>query len=297
MSTASGQLQAATFGGTLRDLVSLTKPRITLLVVITTAGGLWLAPGSLEPWKVAVTLLATAIVVASANALNCWMERDVDRLMARTKNRPLPAGRLDARLALAFGLALGVISVPLLTLLVNPLTGLLAAIALVTYVWVYTPLKQRSWTALLVGAVPGALPPLMGWTAATGELEAPGIVLFGILFLWQLPHFIAIALFRREDYERAGMKVLPSVHGEAPARLQAVLYAGALVPVTLLLVPLGVAGTVYLVIAGGLGAAFFAMALAGLRRAAGRAWARKLFLASLVHLTVLFAALMLDSAG
>src|SRR5688572_25744505 len=199
--SAIAQPQARAFG-TVRDLVSLTKPRITLLVVITTAGGLWLAPGALSPWTVAVTLLATAIVVASANALNCWMERDSDRLMARTRNRPLPAGRLDARVALVFGVALGVASVPLFTFLVNPLTGLLAAIALVSYVWVYTPLKQKSWTALLVGAVPGALPPLMGWTAATGKLELPGLVLFAVLFVWQIPHFIAIALFRQDDYER-----------------------------------------------------------------------------------------------
>jgi protoheme IX farnesyltransferase len=190
-----------------------------------------------------------------------------------------------------------VASVPLFTFLVNPLTGLLAAIALVSYVWVYTPLKQRSWTALLVGAVPGALPPLMGWTAATGRLEVPGLVLFAVLFVWQIPHFIAIALFRREDYERAGMKVLPAVLGDRSARWHAVIWAGLLLPVTLLLVPIGVAGMVYLVVAGVLGAGFFAMALIGLRRDAGRPWARRLFLASLVHLTVLFAVLMLDAGA
>ncbi len=154
----------ASFTATLRDLVALTKPRITLMVIITTLGGLWLAPGEVPMVTILATLVATAMVVGAANTLNCWLERDSDAFMARTKNRPLPSGRLDPRWALGLGLALGAISVPVLTLVVNPLTGLLAAIALVSYVWIYTPMKQRSPAALLVGSVPGALPPLMGWT-------------------------------------------------------------------------------------------------------------------------------------
>lgn len=278
-----------------RDFVSLTKPRVTLLVLITTAGGMFLAPASPSVPLMLVMLAAMAAIVGSANALNCWLERDVDRFMKRTARRPLPSGRITARSALWFGLALGVVSVPVLTLLVNPLTGLLGATALVSYVAVYTPMKQRSPSALLVGAVPGALPPLMGWTAVTGSLDAPAIVLFGILFIWQLPHFIAIAIFRRDEYERAGMKVLPVARGMRVAKLHAVLWAGALVPVSLLLVPLGVAGTGYLVVAGALGLVFFAVSLAGLRRAARDRWARQLFFTSLVYLTVLFAALMVDA--
>jgi heme o synthase len=280
---------------TVRDLVSLTKPRITLLVLITTAGGMWLAP-SAPSWSLAmVMLLATGAVVGSANALNCWLERDIDRHMRRTAGRPLPAGRLDPRLALAFGLVLGVVSVPVLALMVNPLTGLLGAAALVSYVAVYTPLKQRTPAALLVGAVPGALPPLMGWTAAMGTIDAPAVVLFGILFLWQLPHFLAIALFRSDEYTRAGLKVLPAVRGERVAKLHLVLYAGALVPVSLLLVPLGVAGPAYLTVAAVAGAGFFAASLLGLRAAAGGRWARGVFIVSLVYLTALFAALLVDA--
>jgi len=281
----------------LRDLVALTKPRITLMVIITTAGGIWLAPSSLPWWSVLLTLLATAMVVGSANTLNCWLERDVDKHMARTKRRPLPAGRMEAKHALWLGVALGAVSVPVLTLVANPLTGLLAAVALVSYVMIYTPMKQRSPAALLVGSVPGALPPLMGWTAATDELAMPGIVLFGILFVWQLPHFLAISIFRQNEYTKAGIKVLPAVRGNAVAKRHAALWAGALVPVSLLLVPLGIAGTIYLVAAGVLGLGFFAWSLAGLRAEAGNRWARKLFLASLVYLPLLFAALAIDVAS
>ncbi len=290
----------ASITANLRDLVALTKPRITLMVIITTAGGLWLAQGHLDrttSWlTIIATLLATAMVVGAANTLNCCLERDVDQHMARTKLRPLPAGRIDPRWALGLGLALGAISVPILTMVVNPLTGLLAAVALVSYVWVYTPLKQKSPIALIVGSVPGALPPLMGWTAATGELAAPGIVLFGILFLWQLPHFLAISIFRQNEYTRAGIKVMPAVQGNAATKRHAALYAGALVPVSLMLVPLGIAGTVYLAAAAVLGAGFFAWAMWGLRADAGNKWARQLFLASLVYLPLLFAALALDVA-
>jgi len=279
---------------TARDLVSLTKPRITLMVVVTTAGGIWLAPASLGLVQTLLTLLATAMVVGAANTLNCWLERDVDKHMARTKRRPLPDGRLAAKYALALGLALDALSVPILVVVANPLTGLLAAVALVSYVWIYTPLKQRSWVALLVGAVPGALPPLMGWTAATNELATPGIVLFGILFLWQIPHFLAISMFRKHEYTAAGIQTLPASRGDGVAKWHAVLYTGALVPVSLLLVPLGIAGEIYLVVAGALGAGFLAWALVGLRKEAGNRWARKLFLASLVYLPLLFAALAVD---
>jgi protoheme IX farnesyltransferase len=294
MTTAA---RPASFTATMRDLVALTKPRITLMVLITTLGGLWLAPEDVSWMTLCATLVATAMVVGAANTLNCWLERDIDRHMARTKNRPLPGGRLQARHALWLGLSLGAISVPVLTVLVNPLTGLLAAVALVSYVWIYTPLKQRSPIALIVGAVPGALPPLMGWTAATGELSAPGIVLFGILFLWQLPHFLAISIFREREYTNAGIKVMPAVRGLERTKLHAVLYAGALVPVSLLLVPLGIAGWMYLGVATVLGLVFLAWAIVGLRKEAGNRWARQLFVASLIYLPLLFAALAVDVAA
>lgn len=291
------QGDARSVRGVVRDLVALTKPRITFMVVVTTAGGLWLAPGHVSPMLAMWAILGTALVVSSANALNCWMERDVDRHMARTKNRPLPAGRMIPEVALTFGLALGAISVPMLAVLVNPLTALLAAIALLSYVWVYTPMKQRSPKALLIGSIPGAMPPLMGWTAATGNLEAPGLVLFGILFLWQLPHFLAISVFRQNEYAKAGIKVLPSVRGNAVTKIHAIAYAGALVPVSLLLVPLGIAGNLYLVVMGIAGAVFAAMCVAGLRSTENdNRWARGVFIASLVYLPLLFAALAVDVA-
>lgn len=279
----------------LGDLVSLTKPRVTALVLATAGVGLWLAPQRVSLWTALSMLVATTAIVGSANALNCWLERDIDRFMSRTKRRPLPAGRLDPQLALAFGLMLGVLSVPVLVFLVNPLTGLLGALALVSYVWVYTPLKQRSPKALLVGAVPGALPPLMGWTAATGSLDAPGIALFAVLFFWQLPHFIAISMYRQREYSNAGLKVLPAVRGERVAKLHAILYAAALMPATLWLVSLDVAGSVYLVSATVLGAVFLGATLLGLRRAAGNRWARRVFVVSLFYLPLLLAALVVDA--
>lgn len=288
-------VSTAVSAGSLRDFVALTKPRITTMVVVTAAGGMWLAPTHHTPFYFILTLLATATVVSAANVFNCWIERESDREMTRTSYRPLPAGRISPTSALAFGFVLAIISVPVLTIGVNPLTGFLGALALILYVCVYTPMKQRSWTALLVGAVPGALPPLMGWTAATGKLEAPGLVLFGIMFLWQVPHFIAISIFRREEYERAGIVVLPSVIGDRAATVHAIIYAAALLPVTLLLAPLGVAGKPYLVAATVLGLVFLGTALLGLRPSAGHKWARKLFYVSLLYVTFLFAALSLDA--
>jgi protoheme IX farnesyltransferase len=279
---------------TIRDVVSLAKPRITLMVLITTAGGLLLA-GGVTPLKAFYTLLGTALVVGSANTLNCWLERDSDRLMARTKNRPLPAGRMAPSVALAFGLALGGISIPMLALGVNQLTGLLAALALVSYVAVYTPLKQKTPAALLIGSVPGALPPLIGWTAATGKLEWAGIALFGVLFFWQLPHFIAIAIFREEEYVRAGIKVLPAVRGLRVAKVHALVHSVLLLAVTVSLGPLQVAGAPYLIVAALLGVAMIVIAVRGFSPGASHKWARQLFAASLVYLPLLFSALAVDA--
>jgi protoheme IX farnesyltransferase len=190
---------------------------------------------------------------------------------------------------------LGALAIPLLTLAVNALTGALAAIALFSYVAVYTPMKQKSPAALLVGSVPGALPPLIGWTAATGRLEWAGLVLFGILFFWQLPHFIAIAIFRQDEYVRAGIKVLPAVRGLRVAKVHAVVHSLLLLAVTLLLVPLHVAGTLYLVTALVLGGGMVAMSVRGLSPEAGSKWARQLFAASLIYLPLLFVALAFDA--
>jgi len=279
----------------LRDLISLAKPRITLMVLVTAAGGMWLAPGRRSPWIMAVTLLTTAAVVAAANSLNCYLERDTDRLMRRTRNRPLPDRRMQPWVALLTGLGLGGLSIPILWMGVNPLTGALGALALASYVLVYTPMKQHSSLALLVGALPGALPPLMGWTAATGEIGAPGMVLFAILFLWQIPHSLAISIFRRKEYEAAGLVVLPSVRGNHYARVQSAIYSLALFPVSLMLYPLGVAGVFYLVSAIVLGVGFLYLVLPGLRFDAHPRWSRRVFVGSLVYLTGLFGALVVGA--
>jgi protoheme IX farnesyltransferase len=277
------------------DYVSLAKPRITALVAFTTASGLWLAPIRPRLSIVLVTLLGTVLAVASANVLNMYLERDTDALMSRTKHRPLPARRMDPQPALRFGLLLGAVSLPLLSLAVGPRPGLLAAIALVSYVLLYTPMKRRSSAALLVGAVAGAMPPLIGWTAATGTFDLPGVLLFAVIFLWQVPHFLAITLFRREDYARAGLLVLPNEpDGERKARRNIVCYTVALVSVSLLFVPLGVARNLYFATALFAGALFVAHGLNGLRPATGPRWARKEFALSLAYLTVLLGALVID---
>ncbi len=280
---------------TVRDLIALTKPRITLMVLVTAAGGMWLAPGSLDLRAMTVMLVTTGMVVGAANALNCYLERDSDRLMARTANRPLPDGRLAPAWALALGVAMGMSSVPVLWLAVNPMTGLLGLIALLSYVAIYTPMKQWTPTALFVGAIPGALPPLMGWTAVTGTVDAPGLVLFGVLFFWQIPHFIAISIFRQDEYERAGLKVLPSVRGLRSAKIQAAIYSFAVWAVSILLVPYGLAGVLYLSTAVVGGALFFGQSLRGFSSPDVKVWAKKLFVASLLYLTVLFAALIIDA--
>lgn len=282
---------------TASDLLSLTKPRLSSLVLFTMAGGMWLAPGSIGATRAIAALLSTAGIVAAANALNCYLERDVDRLMQRTRNRPLPAGRMDPQIALWFGISLGAISLPALAFAANLLTGLLGLSALLLYVLVYTPMKARSHAAMLVGAIPGALPTLMGWTAVADSIELPGLVLFAILFLWQMPHFIAIALFRKEEYAAAGLKSLPLEHGDGASRTQMVAYLAALVPVSLLLFPLKMAGVLYLVTALLLGLIFFGAATYMWLQHLGRRWAHRLFLMSLIYLAGLFTVLWLDGGS
>lgn len=277
------------------DLIQLAKPRITSLVLFTTAAGLWLAPRGVPAHVVVITLLGTVLIVAAANTLNMYLERDSDAFMSRTMNRPLPAKRMEPSIALKFGLILAAISVPLLTFGAGALPGLLASIALVSYVLLYTPMKRWSATSLLVGALPGAIPPLIGWTAATQRMDLPGVLLFAVMFLWQVPHFLAITLFRKEEYARAGLIVQPNEPGgEEAARHNIVRYTVALVAVSLLFVPIGTAHRAYLITALVAGAAFLAYGLAGLREGAGARWAKNLFVLSLVYLPVVFGVLLLD---
>jgi heme o synthase len=282
----------------LGDLVALTKPRITAMVLLTEAAGLWLAPGRAAGRVVELSIVGTTLIVGAANALNMWWERDVDARMARTRNRPLPAGRLSPDAALAFGLALAVVSTPML-FLVNVATGLLGLVALLSYVVVYTPLKRHTHLALLVGAVPGAIPPLMGWSTVTGSLGLGGALLFAVLFLWQIPHFAAISIFRAEDYARAELRVVSVQHGERAACQTIALYSVLLVATSLLFVPFGIAGRGYATAAALLGAAFLAFTLRGvlggprLRTTRAHSWARHVFALSIPYLALLLFALLL----
>jgi protoheme IX farnesyltransferase len=282
---------------TVWDLVSLTKPRLAALVLCTLAGGMWLAPGSLPASGWLSILLGTALLVGAANALNCWMERERDRLMPRTRNRPLAAGRLAPEVGLAFGVLLASLALGVLALGSNLLTFALEILALVSYVGAYTPLKTRTSWALVLGTVPGALPPLMGWTAVTGHLDARGLLLFGLLVAWQIPHFLAIAMFRRNEYRAAGMQVFPVVHGERATRMWMVLWAFLLLVLSLALVPLGLGGVLYASVAGVLGVVFLLVVAYGAYLDGGRGWAWKVFRLSLLHLTALFVALLLSTGS
>ncbi len=274
------------------DLVSLVKPNIMVMALLTAAGAMSLAPGTASVGVALWLLAGTALIVGSANTLNMYLERDIDCLMSRTKNRPLPQGRLDAKTALVFGAVQGAIALPVLAM-VNVVTAALGLLALILYVGIYTPMKQRSHWAVWVGGVPGAMPALMGWTAATGRIELAGLAVFGVLFFWQVPHFHAIALYRQREYDAAGLKTLPGTRGEDAAKVEIILYLLVQVAISLVIVPLGVAGVPYLVTAGVLGAFVLAQAIAGVR-AGGAKWARNVFLASIVYLPVLFAVMVLD---
>lgn len=279
----------------LKDLMVLMKPQITALVLITTAGGIWMAPGPIRLSALFASLFGTLGVVVGANTMNCYIERESDKFMGRTKNRPLPAGRLSSNKALICGLLIALCSGYIIWYWVNLTTTYLAAIAFISYVWIYTPMKRLSPQALIVGSIPGALPPLMGWTSVTGSIDLAGLVLFGILFFWQIPHFIAIAFYRQREYERAGLKTFPSQYGHLNALIQGVLWSILLVMTSLLLLPLGVAGWLYTGIASILGAILLWYSVIGFWEPQRNAWARRFFLYTLIYLTVLFAALVLDA--
>lgn len=274
--------------------VQLTKPRITVLVVLTTlVGFLVAAPRPLPVLLLLHALAGTALAAGAAGALNQWAERHADAAMRRTARRPLPAGRLTPREALVFGVLLTAGGTAYLALTTNALASALAALTIVSYLLLYTPLKRVTSLATIVGAVPGALPPMIGWAAARGRLGIEAWVLFGIVFLWQMPHFLALAQLYRADYARAGFRMLTveDASGESAGR-QALLYALALVPVSLLPTPLGMAGGAYFVGVLALGLGFLlsgvGMALDPSRPAA----ARRLFHASLLYLPAVCALLL-----
>lgn len=265
------------------------------MCLVEASGGLWLAPGtaSLSTWL--WTFLGLTLVVASSNAWNMLWEREGDKHMERTRNRPLPSGRMKPATAVAFAALTGVGSFWVFASQVNTLSAWLALASMFSYVLVYTPLKRVTSWSLPIGAIPGAMPPLIGWAAATDSVGAPGLVLFAILFLWQIPHFLAISLYRRDDYQAAGIIIVPVVMGEETTKVQALVSSLLLVPISLLLVPMQVAGFFYFVVASVAGGAFFVLSMRGFEPHPTNAWARRFFLASLLYLPALTIALILDA--
>ncbi len=277
----------------IADYLQLTKPRLNLLVVFTTGAGYWLgAAGHVDPATLVHAVIGTALVAGGSAAFNQLYERDVDALMSRTRLRPLPDGRLAPWRAFVFGLVLCALGLAQLAFGVNLLSAVVAYATLVTYVVWYTPMKRRSSLATVIGAIPGALPPVIGWAAATNTLSREAWLLFAIVFLWQMPHFLSLAWLFREEYERAGFPVLPVAEptGRSTAR-QTVLYTAVLVPVSLGPALTGMAGPVFFAIALALGIAFLGLAVR-FARDLHRRKARQLFLGSLAYLTLIWISLI-----
>ncbi len=279
------------------DFLTLTKPRLNFLVLLTTATAyrVGMIDGA-SPWTLVHTLVGTALVAGGASALNQVWERDSDRLMRRTRRRPLPDSRMTPHHARLFGLALSALGLAQLALFVNPLTAAMALLTLISYVWWYTPLKFRTSLSTIVGALPGALPAVIGWAAATNSLSFNGWILFWIVFMWQMPHFLAIAWMYREEYARAGIQLLPVIEPDgASTGRQALLYAVGLVPVSLMPTLVGMASPRYLAGAIVLGAILTVLSA---EFAATRTMdaARRLFLGSIIYLPILWALLVWDHA-
>ncbi|HLI84295.1 MAG TPA: heme o synthase [Bryobacteraceae bacterium] len=291
----------------MRAYIELTKPRITWLILMSTGIGYFFGlPGApdwweflraVPVWPLLHTIIGTGLMASGTAALNQWFEREADRRMRRTEGRPLPTGRISAARALAFGAALSVAGFLELWFGANLLAGLVGAFTLVTYLFCYTPLKQRTWWSTTVGAIPGALPPVIGYAAAAGALDRHAAALAAILFLWQFPHFYAIAWMYKDDYARAGIKMLPVIEqdGRWTAR-QIVLYGMALIPVSLTPVFLGMEGAVYAMGALALGLWFL---YSGVRVALERTMmrARSVLVTSVLYLPLIYGLMLLDRPG
>lgn len=277
------------------DLAKLTKPGITRLVAFTTATGYLMAAGTQASFLVLLnTVIGAALASAGANALNMWWERDSDAAMRRTRARPLPAGRLSPALAFGFAAVISLLGLLHLALFVNVTTLIFVALSLVTYILVYTPLKRRTHHATLIGAVPGALPVLAGWTAAGEPIGAAALALFGVVFFWQMPHFYSLAWVYREDYGRGGMRMLSVVDTSGTrVAVESLTYSVLLLAVSLVPTGNGMLGSVYALGAGVLGCAMVALSVRmWMRRTDQRAW--QLFFGSIAYLPALLVLMLLD---
>jgi protoheme IX farnesyltransferase len=279
------------------DFVALLKPRVMTLVVFSGAVGLFVAPGALHPLLAVVAVLCIAVGSGAAGAINMWYERDIDAVMARTSDRPLPAGRVAPGDALGFAIVLAVASVVLMAFATNVVAAGLLALAILFYVFVYTVwLKRRTPQNIVIGGAAGAFPPMIGWAAVTGDVSLVSLTLFAVIFLWTPPHFWALALYRSGDYARAGIPMMPVVAGRASTKRQILAYTLILVPVSLTPALLGGPGLVYAVGAAVLGLMFIASAIRVLREPEGaedRA-AKAMFGFSILYLFLLFAVLLAD---
>ncbi|HLJ17408.1 MAG TPA: heme o synthase [Bryobacteraceae bacterium] len=281
----------------MKSYLELAKPRVTWLILMSTGVGYFFGLKNTWHWLTLLhTLIGTALMSSGTFALNQWYERDADAKMRRTQRRPIPSGRISAKHGLWFGILLAAVGFAELSLAVNLLTGLLGLFTLASYQFLYTPMKQQSKHSTTVGAIPGAMPPLIGYAAACGHLTVDAWILYAILFLWQFPHFYAIAWLYREDYARAGIRMLPVVEpdGESTAR-QILFYSIALIPISLAPKFLSMTGNIYLIGALVAGLLFL---YSGVRVMFNRTrlQARRVLLASVVYLPVLYGLMLFDKA-
>jgi protoheme IX farnesyltransferase len=284
-------------GARVGDFIQLLKPRVMSLVVFSGFAGLMVAPGVLHPVLAAVAILCIALGSGAAGAINMWYDRDIDAVMQRTRGRPIPMGRVDPAEAVSFGIVLAIGSVTLMGLAVNWLAAGLLAAAIAFYVFVYTMwLKRRTPQNIVIGGAAGAFPPVIGWAAVTGDISLAPIALFLLIFMWTPPHFWALALYRRGDYARAGVPMLPVVAGISATKRQMLLYTLALFPLALAPWALGIAGAAYGLTAAVLGGLFILAAVRVWFEAEGDKAARQMFAFSILYLFLLFTMLIVDRA-
>ncbi len=276
----------------ISDLFSLTKPRLSSLVIFTGALGLFLAPGEVSFMKGLISILATSGLVGGACVINCFMEKEIDALMERTKSRPLPSGRVSPKAALILGIALITVCLTSLFFLVNTLTASLGLIAAIVYISLYTPMKRKTSWALFAGAIPGAIPPLMGWTTVTNSFGPLGLSIFSILFIWQLPHFLSISIYHARDYNNAEIKTFPSHIGFRATSHRIAFYTLILLIVSLTPSLIGSVAKTYQYWVYLLGGAFLAYSFVGYLYDENsenfRLWARRYFFGSLIYLPCIF---------
>jgi heme o synthase len=292
------QVGSDALGGDVGDYWALLKPRVMSLVVFTALVGIVAAPGKIHPVMGAIALLCIAVGAGASGALNMWYDADIDAQMQRTAARPIPRGRVTADEALTLGVILSILSVATLGVLLNPFAGILLAITIAFYLFVYTMwLKRRTPQNIVIGGAAGAFPPMVGWAAVTGSVSLDSILLFAIIFMWTPPHFWALALYRCRDYERVGVPMLPVVAGPDETRRQILIYSVLLVPLAVLPYFTGLGGRAYLAASAALGAVFLWLAWKVYTVREGRegdAQAKQLFLYSIGYLFALFAVILVE---